>query len=205
LVSSLLAKVTQQEAACAYVDVADAFDPLSGAAMGIDLGRLLWVRTGRTEERDKNAWTPLDQGLRATDLLLSAGGFRVIVLDMGDVRPEQVLRVPLASWYLSAASGEVAGSFRPPDTNHVTTNAARGNIHKPSMIGKPAIAKQTCKHRLLTTVTADCPFSGKVYPARHELGDYRHRRKRCGFPTLIDSGQICYLRVTSNRLAISGW
>jgi hypothetical protein len=37
--------------------------------------------------------------LRATDLLLNAGGFRVIVLDMGDVRAEQVRRVPLASWY----------------------------------------------------------------------------------------------------------
>lgn len=99
LVSSLLAQVTRQEGACAYVDVSDAFDPLSGAASGIDLGRLLWVRAGRTDERAKNAWTPLDQALRATDLLLSAGGFRVIVLDMGDVRPEQVRRVPLASWY----------------------------------------------------------------------------------------------------------
>jgi len=99
LVSSLLAKVTQHEAACAYVDVTDVFDPHSGAAIGIDLGRLLWVRAGRTEEPDKDTWTRLDRALRATDLLLSAGGFRVIVLDMGDVRPEQVLRVPLASWY----------------------------------------------------------------------------------------------------------
>jgi len=115
LVSSLLAKVTQQEAACAYVDVADAFDPLSGAAMGIDLGRLLWVRAGRTEESGKTAWTRLDRALRATDLLLSAGGFRVIVLDtgdaMGDVRPEQVLRVPLASWYRYRLQAEKAQSL----------------------------------------------------------------------------------------------
>ncbi len=41
LVSSLLAGVTRQGAACAYVDAADAFDPLSAAALGIDLGRLL--------------------------------------------------------------------------------------------------------------------------------------------------------------------
>jgi len=96
LVSSLLARVTQQGAACAYVDVADAFDPHSSAAIGIDLGRLLWVRAGRTEEQ---GWARLDRALRATDLLLSAGGFRVIVLDLGDVRSEQVRRVPLASWY----------------------------------------------------------------------------------------------------------
>jgi len=106
LVSSLLAGVTRQGAACAYVDVADAFDPLSAAALGIDLGRLLWVRAGRPLERSapraKESWARLDQALRATDLLLSAGGFRVIVLDTGsalDVGADQVRRVPLASWY----------------------------------------------------------------------------------------------------------
>jgi hypothetical protein len=96
LVSSLLAGATRQGASCAYVDVADAFDPLSAAAIGIDLRRLLWVRIGKS---DRKTWASLDQALRATDLLLNAGGFRVIVLDMGDVRVEQVRRVPLASWY----------------------------------------------------------------------------------------------------------
>lgn len=99
LVSSILAGATRQGAACAYVDVADTFDPLSAAAIGINLGRLLWVRAGRTEKWDKQVWASLDRALRATDLLLNAGGFRVIVLDMGDVRAEQVRRVPLASWY----------------------------------------------------------------------------------------------------------
>ena len=99
LVSSILAGATQQRASCAYVDVADAFDPLSAAAIGINLGRLLWIRAGRTEISDKQVWASLDKALRATDLLLNAGGFRVIVLDMGDVRAEQVRRVPLAFWY----------------------------------------------------------------------------------------------------------
>jgi len=45
------------------------------------------------------SWTRLDHGLRATDLLLSTGGFRALVLDMGDVSPEQARRVPLATWY----------------------------------------------------------------------------------------------------------
>lgn len=99
LVSSILAGATRQGASCAYVDVADAFDPLSAAAIGINLSRLLWVRAGRTEVSDKQVWASLYKALRATDLLLNAGGFRVIVLDMGDVRTEQVRRVPLASWY----------------------------------------------------------------------------------------------------------
>ncbi|HEX4037425.1 MAG TPA: recombinase RecA [Acidobacteriaceae bacterium] len=41
----------------------------------------------------------LDQALRAADLLLNAGGFAAIVLDMGSVAPEFALRVPLATWF----------------------------------------------------------------------------------------------------------
>ncbi len=47
----------------------------------------------------KTWWTALDQALRATDLLLNTGGFRALVLDMGDVPPEQARRVPPATWY----------------------------------------------------------------------------------------------------------
>ncbi len=47
----------------------------------------------------ETAWTRLDRALRATDLILQAGGFRLVVLDMGDVAPEHALRIPLATWY----------------------------------------------------------------------------------------------------------
>ena len=53
----------------------------------------------RRSSTAKEVWDRLDQGLRATDLLLNTGGFRAIVVDMGDVGPEQARRVPLASWY----------------------------------------------------------------------------------------------------------
>ena len=46
LASCLLVGATRQGASCAYVDVADSFDPLSAAAIGIDLQRLLWIRVG---------------------------------------------------------------------------------------------------------------------------------------------------------------
>jgi hypothetical protein len=55
-----------------------------------------------TERRSKEprvSWTRLDQGLRATDLLLQAGGFAAIVLDLGDTAPEQGIRIPLATWF----------------------------------------------------------------------------------------------------------
>jgi len=41
----------------------------------------------------------LDQALRATDLLLQAGGFAAIVLDLGSTAPEQGARIPLATWF----------------------------------------------------------------------------------------------------------
>jgi len=189
LALSTLAGVTRQGAACVYVDVSDSLDPLSAAALGVDLRRLLWVRAGEADAavagspfpatapapalmrekfgpgfggchprheavgmhraigdlfrpaqqdcvdftprcseavrrervrplvfapmaatreppvqhprkmRRETAWTRLDQALRATDLLLATGGFRALVLDLGDVPPEQARRVPLATWY----------------------------------------------------------------------------------------------------------
>jgi hypothetical protein len=41
----------------------------------------------------------LDQALRATDLLLQAGGFSALVLDLGSTSPEHGARIPLATWF----------------------------------------------------------------------------------------------------------
>ena len=54
----------------------------------------------------RKPWSRLDQALRATDLLLQAGGFSAIVLDMGSIAPEFALRVPLATWFRYRASAE---------------------------------------------------------------------------------------------------
>ncbi len=115
LALSVLARITCQHESCTYVDVSDAMNPASAAALGVDLHRLLWVRAAeasipRTSPQpiahgaqrfrgQNNSWTRLDQALRATDLLLSTGGFRALVLDLADVPPEQARRVPLSTWY----------------------------------------------------------------------------------------------------------
>jgi len=41
-----LAAATRREESCALVDASDALDPASAAAVGVDFGRLLWVRCG---------------------------------------------------------------------------------------------------------------------------------------------------------------
>jgi hypothetical protein len=104
LILSFLAQRTADGSVCAWVDVHDTLDPESAAANGINLKRLLWVRcndhpAGGTRRRDARPWTRLDQALRATDLLLQAGGFASIVLDLGDTDAEHGMRIPLATWF----------------------------------------------------------------------------------------------------------
>jgi hypothetical protein len=53
----------------AMVDVADAFDPRSAQAAGLELERMLWVRPRRFVD-----------GLKAVDWVLDAGGFGLVVL-----------------------------------------------------------------------------------------------------------------------------
>ncbi|HUJ24221.1 MAG TPA: hypothetical protein VLX58_21945 [Bryobacteraceae bacterium] len=86
---SLMAQAAQNEEFCALVDASDAFDPASAAAAGVALDRLLWIRCGGNAER----------ALQATDLLLQAGGFGLVVMDLGDIPPETARRISLASWY----------------------------------------------------------------------------------------------------------
>jgi hypothetical protein len=119
LALAFVARRTAEARACAWVDVNDALDPESAAANGVRLRQLLWMRcrdegtarfaAGQTargasttvagRRGTRTRWTRLDQGLRATDLLLQAGGFAAIVLDLGDTAPEQGSRIPLATWF----------------------------------------------------------------------------------------------------------
>jgi hypothetical protein len=107
---SAIAAITQSGAACAWVDVSDAFSPESAAAANIVLKRLLWLRM--SAERKKRVtdkpWSRLEQALKATDLLLQAGGFAAIVLDMSDVLPQHTMRIPLATWYRFRLAAEQA-------------------------------------------------------------------------------------------------
>jgi RecA/RadA recombinase len=77
---SSIAAITQSGAACAWVDVSDALSPESAAAANIVLKRLRWLRMSaeRRERVTDKPWSRLEQALKATDLLLQAGGFAAI-------------------------------------------------------------------------------------------------------------------------------
>lgn len=74
-VATVAAATTRGEVV-AWLDAADALDPCSAAAAGVDLGRVLWVRPQGVEET-----------VRAAELVLEAGGFAVVILDFGSGVP----------------------------------------------------------------------------------------------------------------------
>ena len=107
---TLLAAATRRGELVACVDIADALHPASLAAAGADLGRVLWVRPHSPVE-----------AARCTALLLQAGGFTVVALDLGTPVPRP-LRAQLWPRLLHAAEQSqtaaiilapqrVAGSF----------------------------------------------------------------------------------------------
>jgi RecA/RadA recombinase len=71
--------------ATALVDVGGALDARAAAACGVHLPALLWVRCAPEQA---------DQAMKAADLVVAAGGFGVVAVDLGDARP----RIPDAAW-----------------------------------------------------------------------------------------------------------
>jgi len=100
-----LAAATQRGELCAFIDVEDALDVQTAERVGVDLDQLLWVRprlAGRAAaegregaealggaaqaEKATAPCSPEDRvsdGLKALDLVLSAGGFGLVVLYLG--------------------------------------------------------------------------------------------------------------------------
>jgi hypothetical protein len=84
-----LARTTRLPECCVWIDAGDSFDPSSGAAAGIDLHQLLWIRCGKNAEH----------ALKATDLVVQAGAFGMVVLDLDGVAAREARRISLASWF----------------------------------------------------------------------------------------------------------
>ena len=61
--------------------------------------------------REQKPWDRLDRALRATDQVLQSGGFRVVVLDLASVEPQQALRIPSATWFRYRRAAEESNSI----------------------------------------------------------------------------------------------
>jgi recombination protein RecA len=98
LMVSILAQATKREEFCALIDAGGSFDPGSAEEAGVHLPHLLWVRCGGIAEH----------ALKATDLLVQAGGFGVVVMDLADLQTREAHRIPLASWFRLRQAAEKA-------------------------------------------------------------------------------------------------
>lgn len=86
---SALAHATEHQEICALVDTNNSFDPTSASQTEINFERLLWIRCAHN----------LEHAFKSTDLLLQAGGFGLVVLDLGDVAAKDAKRIISSWWY----------------------------------------------------------------------------------------------------------
>jgi RecA/RadA recombinase len=93
LLASLAAALHEGESA-ALIDVDGALDPRAAARMGVPLARLLWVRAGEGAQRAAGLERIAGKALTAAGMVLGAGGFALVAVDMGGRTP----RVPGAAW-----------------------------------------------------------------------------------------------------------
>ena len=89
LMQAFLAAATAEGEYCAVIDGSDTFDPHTAAAAGADLSRLLWVRCAGNPEH----------AMQCADRLIHAAGWGAVLLDLGDVSPQIVRRIPISWWY----------------------------------------------------------------------------------------------------------
>ena len=101
LLLQLMAAATRRGDIAALVDASDRLDLASAVSAGVDLDRLLWIRGEaisqggfRLQAEDR----AVDRALKALNLVLQAGGFGVVGIDLADVPPAALARIPLTTW-----------------------------------------------------------------------------------------------------------
>jgi hypothetical protein len=90
----ILAAATRRGEIVALVDTFDRLDVASAASGGIDLDRLLWIRGEASSLFDR----VIERGLKALNLVLQAGGFGIVVLDLADAPVQALNRIPFTTW-----------------------------------------------------------------------------------------------------------
>jgi recombination protein RecA len=114
LLIQMIAAATARGEIAAFVDTLDRLDVASAAAARIDLTRLLWIRgqeirdSGfgiRDHRHSSDLGSPIpdpgsriERALKALNLVLQAGGFGVVAIDLADVPPSALRQIPFTTW-----------------------------------------------------------------------------------------------------------
>jgi hypothetical protein len=116
-------------------------------------------------------WSRIDHALRVTDLLLQAGGFSAIVLDMGSIAPEFVSRVPLATWFRYRAAAERTQASILLLTQHASAKSSAGLVLR-MRSGNPLQEESTVLagvgHQVEIVHERFAPASSNVIPLRKQ-------------------------------------
>jgi recombination protein RecA len=111
----------------------------------------------------------IDQALRIADLLLQAGGFSAIVLDLGSIAPEYASRVPLATWFRYRAAAERTQASILLLTQHACAKSSAGLVLR-MLPGDPLRVEQTVftgiEHRVEIARERFAPAPTNVVPLR---------------------------------------
>jgi hypothetical protein len=128
LMLQFLASATREGELVALIDTFDRLDVSSLVTAGADLTRVLWVRgqaVTKTESAVDTRWVPsspgwredgrrfgpvrasaaegvvehtIDRALKAFNLVVQAGGFGIVVLDLADAPRAALQRLPFTTW-----------------------------------------------------------------------------------------------------------
>jgi recombination protein RecA len=94
----------------------DETDPLrqmdrqAADAARLRAAQVLAVRAAR-EQKPVNRFDRLNRALRATDQVLQSGGFRVVVLDLASLDPQEALRIPSATWFRNRRAAQESNAI----------------------------------------------------------------------------------------------
>jgi recA bacterial DNA recombination protein len=177
LLCHALAAAVDRGEAVALIDPCDRFDPISASESGLDLQRLLWVRgagdlrvsgtgdlrvsgtgdlrvsgTGDLRVSGTNDASCGLTSLKAMNLVLQAGNFGLVALDLSDVRATSMRAFPFTTWlrmsrviegsqtvallvgedHLARSAGGITVALnRPADHTHITW---RGTSHRARLL-----------------------------------------------------------------------
>jgi len=95
LVLQLIAAATHRGEIAAFVDTFDRLDVASAASAGVDFDRLLWIRIGGDQGALDRV---IDRALKALNLVLQAGGFGLVAIDLTEVPRTELRQIPFTTW-----------------------------------------------------------------------------------------------------------
>jgi hypothetical protein len=98
LLLQMIAAASRRGELTALVDTCDRLDVSSVVAAGVDLDRLLWIRGADVVASASAPDRIVDRALKALNLVLQAGGFGLVAIDVGDVPPLILKRLPFTTW-----------------------------------------------------------------------------------------------------------